>query len=180
MKRTGTLPFLAAAALAGGPGRAAEAPAIDLLLVNGRVYTVDAARPWAEAVAVSGERIVAVGTTADLRQLGGPEDAGASTSAAVREPRLQRRSRSRGSDGRPPDRREPSRRPRAGGVRERIQGAAERLPKGSWITRGNWGAYEQWAAGSGGAGGFFAERPPGRSCPTARSSTRSPPTIRCS
>ena len=25
-----------------------------------------------------------------------------------------------------------------------------RLPKGSWITRGDWGAYEQWSAGSAG------------------------------
>ena len=28
--------------------------------------------------------------------------------------------------------------------------AAGRLPKGSWITRGDWGAYEQWKAGSSG------------------------------
>ena len=29
--------------------------------------------------------------------------------------------------------------------------AATRLPTGSWITRGDWGAYEQWNAGSAGA-----------------------------
>jgi hypothetical protein len=34
----------------------------------------------------------------------------------------------------------------------RIRDATGRLPKGSWITRGEWGAYEQWAAGSSGAG----------------------------
>ncbi|MFQ5791675.1 MAG: amidohydrolase, partial [Acidobacteriota bacterium] len=33
---------------------------------------------------------------------------------------------------------------------ERIKGAAERLPKGSWIVRGSWGAYEQWEVGSSG------------------------------
>ncbi len=33
----------------------------------------------------------------------------------------------------------------------RIREAAGRLPKGSWIQRGEWGAYEQWAAGSAGA-----------------------------
>jgi predicted amidohydrolase YtcJ len=33
----------------------------------------------------------------------------------------------------------------------RIKDAAARLPRGSWITRGDWGAYEQWAAGSAGA-----------------------------
>lgn len=40
---------------------------VTLLLVNGTVYTVDDERPLAEAIAVRGERIVAVGTTADLK-----------------------------------------------------------------------------------------------------------------
>ena len=37
------------------------APPADLVFVNGAVYTVDPARPWARAVAVRGGRIVAVG-----------------------------------------------------------------------------------------------------------------------
>lgn len=41
----------------------------DLLLFNGRVYTMDAARPRAQAVAVTGNRILAVGTDADLKPL---------------------------------------------------------------------------------------------------------------
>ena len=45
---------------------------IDLLLTNARVYTVDPARPWAEAVACQGGRIVAVGRAADLDALAGP------------------------------------------------------------------------------------------------------------
>ena len=43
----------------------------DLILVNGRVYTLDSARPWAEAVAVRGDRIVGVGTSAEIRQTAG-------------------------------------------------------------------------------------------------------------
>jgi predicted amidohydrolase YtcJ len=39
----------------------------DLILV-GDVYTVDAARSWAGAVAVAGDRIVAVGTEAEVRE----------------------------------------------------------------------------------------------------------------
>jgi len=39
----------------------------DLALVNGAVYTVDAARSWAQAVAVRDGRIIAVGTDADVR-----------------------------------------------------------------------------------------------------------------
>jgi predicted amidohydrolase YtcJ len=31
---------------------------------------------------------------------------------------------------------------------QRIGDAAARMPAGSWITRGDWGAYEQWEAGS--------------------------------
>lgn len=41
----------------------------DLLLLNGRVYTMDADQPRAQAVAVTGNRILAVGHGADLRPL---------------------------------------------------------------------------------------------------------------
>jgi len=44
----------------------------DLILTNGKVFTADAARPWAEAVAIRGERIVHVGSSADVRALAGP------------------------------------------------------------------------------------------------------------
>jgi hypothetical protein len=42
------------------------------LFVNGAVYTVDAARRWAEAVAVRGGRIVAVGSNDDVAEFRGP------------------------------------------------------------------------------------------------------------
>ncbi|UWF60494.1 amidohydrolase [Brucella sp. 2716] len=38
----------------------------DLILTNGRIYTVDTARPWAQAVAIGGGRILAVGSTAEI------------------------------------------------------------------------------------------------------------------
>jgi predicted amidohydrolase YtcJ len=41
-----------------------------IAIVNGRVWTGDPARPRAEAVAIRGHRIVAVGTTAEIRALG--------------------------------------------------------------------------------------------------------------
>ena len=44
----------------------------DLVLTGGNVHTVDPARPRAEAVAVRGERIVAVGSAADAASLIGP------------------------------------------------------------------------------------------------------------
>ena len=39
----------------------------ELAIVNARVFTGDASRPWAEAVAVKANRIVVVGTTAEAR-----------------------------------------------------------------------------------------------------------------
>ena len=50
----------------------ADAPA-DLLLVHGRISTMDPARPEAEALAVRGDRIVAVGSSAALATLRGPD-----------------------------------------------------------------------------------------------------------
>jgi predicted amidohydrolase YtcJ len=44
----------------------------DLVLRNGQVYTVDAARSWAEAIAIRAGRIVAVGTAAEVEPSIGP------------------------------------------------------------------------------------------------------------
>src|SRR5262245_18909611 len=43
----------------------------DLILLNGRVVTMDAAGTVAEALAVSGDRLAAVGSTAEIRALAG-------------------------------------------------------------------------------------------------------------
>ena len=44
----------------------------DIILTNAKVYTVDPSNPWAEAVAVQGNRIVAVGSAEDVINLRGP------------------------------------------------------------------------------------------------------------
>ncbi len=43
----------------------------DLLITNAKVYTVNAKQPWAEAVAVRGDRIVFVGSAMDARRFTG-------------------------------------------------------------------------------------------------------------
>lgn len=43
----------------------------DLILLNGKVFTSDAAKPYAEAVAIRGKRIIAVGTSAEIKSLAG-------------------------------------------------------------------------------------------------------------
>jgi predicted amidohydrolase YtcJ len=47
-------------------------PAADLVITNARVWTVDKSHPSAEAVAVLGDRIVAVGSNADIAAWYGP------------------------------------------------------------------------------------------------------------
>lgn len=48
-----------------------HAPPADLILTNGRIYTVDSADNWVEAVAISAGRIVAVGGAAQVGALKG-------------------------------------------------------------------------------------------------------------
>ena len=50
----------------------ASSLAPDLVIVNAAVHTMDEARPTAEAVAVLGNRIAAIGSTAEIRALAGP------------------------------------------------------------------------------------------------------------
>ena len=44
-----------------------------LVVVNARVWTADAKRPWADALAAEDDRIVAVGSSAEVRKLSGAE-----------------------------------------------------------------------------------------------------------
>ncbi|MBI4487386.1 MAG: amidohydrolase [Acidobacteria bacterium] len=60
------LPALEAAQAAPAAGPGAEP---DLIVVNAKVYTVDGAQPRAEAFAVKNGRFVAVGSTAEVRNL---------------------------------------------------------------------------------------------------------------
>ena len=53
-------------------GGTAQAPPADLVLTNGRIVTVDDGRPEAEAIAVSKDRIQAIGTAAQIKTMIGP------------------------------------------------------------------------------------------------------------
>jgi len=70
-KRTAGFCILAAlCAVLGACGGAK--PMADKILVNGRIWTADLARPWAEAAALRDGRILAVGSAADIRKTAGP------------------------------------------------------------------------------------------------------------
>ena len=60
--------FLCCALFASGQSK----PAADLIIHNARVWTVDSSRPEGEAVAVLGDRIVAVGSNQDVDSWRGP------------------------------------------------------------------------------------------------------------
>ena len=46
----------------------AQNRAATLVLTNGRIVTVDSSRPEAQAVAIAGDRIIAVGTNAEIQR----------------------------------------------------------------------------------------------------------------
>jgi len=123
----------------------------DLILENTRIWTADSTAPWAEALAVRGERLLAVGTTAEVRR--------------------HRTTNTRVIDGggrlvTPGFIDNHTHFNQAGALllglnlldvatadslAARVRAAIGRLPAGAWVTGGDWGAYEDWAAGSTGA-----------------------------
>ena len=139
---------LLAAALHVVPFAAPPAQAPDLILTGGRIWTGDSARPYAEAVAARGERIVAVGSSAEVLR---------HRAAGTRVIELAGRFVTPGfidnhthfqsagalllgvnlldvADER--------------GLVRRVREARDRLPRGAWLVGGDWGAYEAWAQGS--------------------------------
>lgn len=49
----------------------ATAPPVSLALVNARIWTGDSSRPWAEALAINGERIALIGSSEEVKQVAG-------------------------------------------------------------------------------------------------------------
>jgi predicted amidohydrolase YtcJ len=124
----------------------------DLVLLGAKVYTLEPAQPWAEAVAVRGDRIVKVGTREEVKKL-------------VRDGKT----RVLDLDGRlvlPGFIDNHTHFAQAGRLllglnllevdepvefKKRVGEAAGRLPSGAWLVGGDWGAYGAWAKGSTGA-----------------------------
>jgi len=71
LRVSAVLAALCSSAVPATPASAGEAPA-ELVLDGAAVYTLDASRSWAQAVAVRGGRIVFVGTSAGVRAFVGP------------------------------------------------------------------------------------------------------------
>jgi len=63
--------MMTAFALGACPG--GKSAPVTLAVVNARIWTGNAKRPWAEAIAVRGDRIAAVGSSAEIRKMTGAD-----------------------------------------------------------------------------------------------------------
>jgi predicted amidohydrolase YtcJ len=115
----------------------------DLVLVNGKIWTVDDKRPEVEAVAVLGNRIAAVGSTEEIRKWVGANTKvidlqGKRVTPGFNDSHVHFLDGGMGlssvqlRDARTPEE-----------FRDRIRDFAAKLPKGRWILNGNWD-HENW------------------------------------
>ncbi len=120
----------------------AQAPA-DLVLVNGKIWTVDDRRPEVGAVAVLGNRIAAVGSNEEIRKWIGANTKvidlqGRRVTPGFNDSHVHFLDGGMGlasvqlRDARTPEE-----------FRDRIRDFAAKLPKGRWILNGNWD-HENW------------------------------------
>jgi predicted amidohydrolase YtcJ len=116
----------------------AEHPA-DLVLTGGAVYTVDAARTWAQAVAISGGRIAAVGTDAEMRPHVGPRTEVVNLRGRMVLPGFQDAHVHASSGGLERGQCDLTSEHTREGYLAAIRAYADRNPGAEWITGGGWG-----------------------------------------
>lgn len=145
MKGKALAPFLLACLMTNaiGPKTDAQALAADILIVNATVRTMDEARPRAEAVAVYGGRIVAVGATDEMRRYAGTGTRVIDARGALLLPGFNDAHvhfLSGGFQLSSVDLRDAA---TPAEFAERIRRFASKLPKGRWVTGGDWD-HERW------------------------------------
>jgi hypothetical protein len=143
MRATPLAAILALAACSTAPGSQA-----DLIVTAARVWTGDTARPSAEAIAIRGGRILAVGSRAEVLALRGAETRMIDVPDRFVAPGFIDNHTHFNSAGAlllganlldVSD---------EAGLIRRVREARDRLPQGAWLTGGDWGAYESWAQGA--------------------------------
>jgi len=117
--------------------------AADLIIINATIHTMDQGQPLAEAVAISGNRIIAVGTTKEIRRLVGANTRIVDAKGQLVLPGFNDAHvhfMSGGFQLSSVDLRDASSQPE---FAERIRAFADKLPPGRWITGGDWD-HERW------------------------------------
>jgi len=122
-----------------------EKPALvaDTVIVNAVVHTMDSSQPVAEAVAIYGNRIVAVGASKDIRKLAGPKTRTIDANKRLLLPGFNDAHThflSGGFQLSSVDLRDANS-PQE--FADRIRAFAAKLPKGRWVTGGDWD-HERW------------------------------------
>jgi predicted amidohydrolase YtcJ len=131
----------------------------DLILMNAEVYTMEEGQPWASAIVISGNEIVAIlEEDCSARRYAGPDTRIVDlhgkfvlpgfidghthfdgTGAQLNDANLLAVADEKG-------------------LRKEIARVVDILEDGEWITRGFWSAYEQWAMGASESGAGPVER----------------------
>jgi len=142
--------LVAVLSLAGTPARAQQA---DIVFRNGVIWTVDAGNPMAQAVATLGDRIIFVGPDADISKYINNDTQVIDLNGQFLLPGFNDNHVHFDQTGSllyglnlldVSDRTE---------FAARIEAVNRRYPAGSWITGGDWSAYETWGAGDVGEAG---------------------------
>ena len=125
----------------------------DLIVTGGRLWTGDSTRPYAEAAAIRNGRFLAVGSASEVERHRASHTRVIPLGGRFVTPGFIDNHTHFGQAGalllgvNLLDVAEPK------AFAERVKGARDRLPADAWITGGDWGAYEDWNAGSSGTVG---------------------------
>jgi len=119
-------------------GQAQHQPAADLIITNAKVWTVDKAMPKAQAVAVLGDRIVAVGSNADVDVWRGPQTQVIDAAGKLLLPGFNDSHVHFISGGSQLDNVQLNDATSAAEFARRLGEHAKSLPKGQWILGGDW------------------------------------------
>ena len=131
----------------------------DLILLNGEVYTMEKDQPWVSAVVIKDNKIVAVlDNDRSARKYSGLETRVVDLEGKFALPGfIDGHTHFDGTGAQLNDANLLAVADEAG-LRKEIARVVNILKDGEWITRGLWGAYEQWALGASGADAGSAER----------------------
>ncbi|HKK92102.1 MAG TPA: amidohydrolase [Longimicrobiales bacterium] len=143
------LPLLVLAPVAGLGACAAPAdPGADLVLTNGRIWTGDENRPYAQAVAIEEERIIFVGDDFAIGDFIGTETEEIDLEGRFATPGFIDNHTHFNRAGELLLGVNLLEVTNADELAAELEETAARMPEGAWMVGGSWGAYEQWSQSS--------------------------------